>query len=228
MTYSIYWARGDYRERQQDANEAKCVGFVEAHFNSTTSAKANYCLAIVGGNASRTSRNWAKAWTKAIAAEFGIPNGGVLVGPKRGDYNVRYTTMPAILLEPMFVSNPEQAEIAKSEDGQKRLARVLVDSIRRFFPDGGKVAFSVGHKFKRKRPNDRGAPVHGGGWEADLAESVLEYAAAMLTETAQPDDDRVIDVELNGRVICKHVADADAVVTWNAERETLVITEPAS
>ena len=43
--------------------------------------------------------------------------------------------MPAILLEPLFVSNPRHAEIVRSEDGQMRpRARVLVDSIKRFFP----------------------------------------------------------------------------------------------
>ena len=41
--------------------------------------------------------------------------------------------MAAILLEPLFVSNPRHAEIVRSEDGQMRLARVLVDSIKRFF-----------------------------------------------------------------------------------------------
>ena len=90
--------------------------------------------------------------------------------------------MPAILLEPLFASNPQQADIIRNDSGQTRLARVLVESIQRFFPDGGLIAFSVGHKYKTSNPRDLGAALAGGGWEAEFAEKVLVKAKAILEQ----------------------------------------------
>jgi N-acetylmuramoyl-L-alanine amidase len=56
------------------------------------------------------------------------------------------SNMPAILVEPLFARNPQHAESICSDAGQQRLAQILADSIRRCFPNGGRVAFSVGHK----------------------------------------------------------------------------------
>ena len=39
----------------------------------------------------------------------------------------------------LFASNPQQAEIIRSDSGQDTLARILAESIRRFFPAGGLV-----------------------------------------------------------------------------------------
>ncbi len=100
---------------------------------------------------------------------------------ERGNFNLRLTAMPAILVEPLFASNPRHAAIIRSSEGQGRLAAVLVDSIREIFPSGGIVAFSVGHKGKTHAASDRGAPVVGGGYEADYAEAVMLRAKAMLT-----------------------------------------------
>ena len=89
--------------------------------------------------------------------------------------------MPVILLEPLFASNTNQAEIIRSENGRERLAKVLADSIRQYFPKGELIAFSVGHKYKTSSANDRGAAVIGGGNEADFAEMVLIKVQALLT-----------------------------------------------
>jgi hypothetical protein len=116
-----------------------------------------------------------------LGGDHGIKVGGY---DGRGDDNLRHTDMPAILLEPLFVSNPAHAAIVRSEDGQMRMAQVLVDSIKKFFPTGGLIAFSVGHKYKTSNPADRGAAVVGGGSEAEFAEKVLLKAETMLHEIA--------------------------------------------
>jgi len=51
--------------------------------------------------------------------------------------------MPAILLEPLFTSNPQHAEWLRSETGQIRLAQIICDSIQRFFQTGGLIGFSA-------------------------------------------------------------------------------------
>lgn len=68
------------------------------------------------------------AYAEAIGREFSATLGGdqgILVGGYngRGDDNVRYTDMPAVLLEPLFGSNPAHAEWIRSEAEQTRLAR---------------------------------------------------------------------------------------------------------
>lgn len=227
--YDVVWVKGDYRDRQLQANSLGCVCYVEAHFNALgqddpDTQRDNPALCIVGANASTTSRNWAKWYTSAIAEEFGIRNGGILVGPRRGDFNLRYTSMPAVLLEPLFCSDATQAGIIKSADGQNRLARILTDSIRRFFPNGGKVAFSVGHKYKDSNPNDRGARILGGGWEAEYAEEVLYKAQGMISGGIDVSgNDRVVRVIVGGVTVQDFKVEPDADVRWNQATDTLTI-----
>ena len=165
--YEVRFYKGDYSERQRRANVDQAAAYIEHHFNSSSSPTADYTVVITGSNASQTSRNWGRWYARAISREFEVPVGGdqgIMVGgyDGRGDGNLRHTDMPAILLEPLFASNPRHAEMVRSEDGQMPMVRVLVDSIKRFFPDGGLIAFIVGHKDKTSNPNDRGAALVGG------------------------------------------------------------------
>jgi len=185
--YSVKFYKGNYRDRQSAANADRAICYVEHHFNSCGFPEVEYTVVVVGSNASRTSREWGRWYAHAVSKEFGTTLGGddgIKVGgySGRGNANICHTRMPAILVEPLFASNPDHAAIIRSDEGQERLARVLVESIRTFFPAaaGGLVAFSVGHKYKRSKPNDRGARLHGGGTEADYAEKVLIKAAAVL------------------------------------------------
>jgi N-acetylmuramoyl-L-alanine amidase len=181
--YTTKFYRGDYPERQRAANTDKAICYVEHHFNAGPET-ANYTCAVVATNASTTSKRWASFYCDAVAKQFGIKNNGVLLGGDggRGNGNISQTAMPAILVEPFFVSNPSGALWAKTR--QDELAKILALSIRTFFPGGGLVAFSVGHKYKNSRPMDRGAAVLGGGNEADLAEQVLLKASSLLTPRA--------------------------------------------
>jgi hypothetical protein len=231
--YEVRFYKGDYRQRQLAANADGCVAYVEQHFNSAASPGAGYAVVVCGSNASQTSRNWGRWYGEAIGREFNVKVGGdhgILVGGfnGRGDDNLRYTDMPAVLLEPLFVSNPAQAEWIRSEAGQTRLARVLVDSIRRFFQKGGRIAFSVGHKYKTSAAADRGAAVAGGGWEADYAEAVLLKAKVMLEATAAPQTERLVRVMIGDEQVWSGAIDADAEVAWDGLRGVLRIDQPAS
>jgi len=184
-SYRVKLYKGDYRVRQRDANHDGAVCYVEHHFNSCGFPEVDYSVVILASNASSTSREWGRWYAHAVADEFDTPLGGddgIKVGGYngRGNANIYYTRMPAILVEPLFASNPEHARNIRSEEGQGRLAKILADSIGEFFPDGGLVAFSVGHKYKTRNPHDRGASLHGGGTEADYAKKVLMRAKALL------------------------------------------------
>jgi hypothetical protein len=227
--YHVKFYKGDYRQRQEQANEDQCIGYVEQHFNSSDNREAGYSVVVVGSNASQTSKNWGRWYAAAVAREFSGSVGGdngILVGGYngRGDANLRYTDMPAILLEPLFCSNPSQAGAIKGAAGQDRLARILCDSIQRFFQKGGLLGFSVGHKYKTSHPDDRGAAIAGGGWEADCAEAVLNKAATMLSQIREPSPAaREIRIVEKGNVIASHSIDPDADVVWDPVRGVLLI-----
>ncbi len=226
--YEVRFYKGDYIQRQRQASADRAVAYVEQHFNASASPHAAYVVVITGSNASITSRNWGQWYSQATHREFSVPIGGddgIKVGGYngRGDGNLKYTSMPAILLEPLFVSNPAHAEIARSDDGQTRLARVLVDSIERFFPSGGLIAFSVGHKYKTSNPNDRGAAVVGGGTEADIAELVLLKAQAMLEASAGAPEGRHLKVVQGDTVLLDKRLDEDAEIVWDPERSIMRI-----
>lgn len=231
--YRVRFYKGDYIERQRAANRDRCVGYVEHHFNSTAGTGGDYAAVIVGSNASNTSKNWAQWYARAVASSFGIGlarGDGVLVGGfnGRGDGNVRFTDMPAILLEPLFANNPTHAQWIKSDEGQQRLARILADSIQRCFPKGGLIAFSVGHKYKSGNPRDRGCAVYGGGVEADYAEIVMTKAAAMLEAMGEAREARPFAVMIGNREVWRYDADPDAVVRWDELRGILFIDEPGT
>ncbi|PIY18554.1 hypothetical protein CO110_07190 [Candidatus Desantisbacteria bacterium CG_4_9_14_3_um_filter_40_11] len=225
--YKVKFYKGEYRERQKQANDDKCVAYVEQHFNSA-GAGANYTVVITGSNASSTSMNWGQWYAGAVSREFNLPLGGdkgVMKGgyDGRGDGNIKYTNMPAILLEPLFVSNPQSAALIRTEQGQMRLAHILCESVQRFFQNGGLIGFSVGHKYKISRPNDRGADVVGGGSEADYAETVLLKAKALLEAIKEPQLEREIKIMRGTEVVYKTTIDADTDVRWDGVRGILNI-----
>ena len=228
--YTVKFYKGNYSTRQRKANKDEAKAYVEHHFNSSSSSTANYAVVVTGSNASRTSKNWGRWYANAVATFFGTKvsgDNGILVGGwnGRGDGNLKHTDMPAILLEPLFASHPQHADIIRSESGQTELARILAESIQRFFPDGGLIAFSVGHKYKKSNPNDRGAALAGGGSEADYAEKVLKKAAVMLEAIDQIGIARTLRVMHGDSVLFETEVDEDAQLVWNPERGLLHIPE---
>lgn len=228
--YQVKFFKGDYSTRQKDANAQKTVAYIEHHFNSSSSTSVGYAVVVTGSNASVVSKNWGRWYAKAIATHFGIQVGGdegLLVGGwnGRGDGNVKLTEMPALLLEPLFASHPQHAEIIRSESGQNALAQILVESIQRFFPDGGLIAFSVGHKYKASNPDDRGAALTGGGNEADYAEKVLLKAQTLLETIDQPNEKHTIRVLRGNQVLHEIEVDEDATIVWDPARGALQIPE---
>lgn len=230
MSYKVKFYKGDYSERQSSANQDGAVAYIEHHFNSSELASAGYSVVVVGSNASQTSKNWGIWYASAVARAFNTNVGGtrgIVVGgfDGRGDGNIKHTKMPALLLEPLFASNLAHAAIIRSERGQMQLAEILVESIQRFFPDGGLIAFSVGHKYKASKPADRGAELAGGGVEADYAEMVLLKAQIMLEQITVPKSERTVRVSHAGEVVFSRAIDEDATVVWDSARGILTIKD---
>lgn len=225
--YSVRFFKGDYAERQKAANEARCIAYIEHHFNSAETI-ASYALAIVALNSSQKSRDWGRDYVCRIGKEFGVKSGGdnglALGGfDGRGNRNLDKTHMPAILVEPLFANNPAHADWIRSEGGQARLAKVLVDSIQHAFPEGGLIGFSVGHKYKTSRPNDRGADVVGGGTEADYAEQVLLKAQKLLGEVNSPII-RKLRIFRGEDLLSEFLIEGRDSMIWYPEEDTLKIS----
>lgn len=165
-----------YKDRQKYANSIGATVYLELHYNAKKydrpGMQDNPASVLVANNASRTSRSIAADIAQCVADAFGFASGGVdvLSDSRRGYYNLVYTAMPACLLEPLWVSDEEQAILAASADAQRTMAEIICDTLRTHFPNGGLLALSVGHLNNPSRPGDRGAPCAiGGVSEADLA-----------------------------------------------------------
>lgn len=188
--YRVEFVIGDYRARQARANELKASLYFEGHANSTTNPRADYAMCVVSTNASAASialaRRLAVQWGAAmdvggandtdIGYQTGVRIGGA------GDYNLRYTDMPAVLGEPVFASNRVQALKAETDQGQDTIAGILVDAIRDTVPDGRLIVLSIGHQGKTSAPGDRGATWTGTRYttEAGFVHAYLQRAADLL------------------------------------------------
>lgn len=174
--YQIKFYKGDYSTRQQSANNDKAICYYEQHFNSYSETSSGIEI-LIPENASDTTRKWATLLAKKYYEILGtqLRHGNGVVEVKRGSrgyWNLARANMPAILGEPLFVSNPQEVILLKKNI--TNLASAISSSIKEIFPKGGLVAFSVGHKYKKTSPNDKGASVIGETkFEADYAEEVL-------------------------------------------------------
>lgn len=207
VKYEILWvadekSRRDYKDRQFYANEKGAVVYVEGHLNANMYSvdvngdgvmdvdKAGYAdnpsSVLVCDNAGQGTREMGTYFSGECSKAFGMPNRGLVV-LKKGDrayYNLYYTKMKAILVEPLYVSDAEVAVIAQTEHAKDTIAQILANTIRKFIPSGGLIAFSVGHMFKASSKWDRGAPVVGTKGKVAEADLVIDYmrrAADLLT-----------------------------------------------
>lgn len=184
MSYQIHHARGNLTVRQQRANAAHIVCYVEQHLNATTVPGVNYSMVIVDANSCQQSRDWGESYLERVCKEFGTRNQGVLAYLGRGSYNVRLVNAPAILVEPGFVSNPEFAARVRTGEGIDALARCLANSIREFFPFDGTIGLSAGHAYRDKP--DSGAPVaEKDGLHDPAFDDEMELNIAIIDTTAE-------------------------------------------
>ena len=181
--YKVKFYTGDYKDRQKEANEDGAICYIEQHFNSVEDNKVNYTLVLVKEDSPEISFQMGEYYTEKISKKFQIKKGNgkgltIIKDGDRGYGNLKYAEMPSILLEPFFLSSPEGLKWA--QERQDELAEILAETIYVYFPEGGLIAFSIGHKYKYSRPDDTGAGPFDGMNEIDFNEKVLEKAAKIL------------------------------------------------
>ncbi len=117
---------------------------------------------------------------KTISGVWGVRQRGVknAAGTRAGF--IRFYHSPAILLEPCFLSNAEEANLVHDVDALRQLGEAIADVLWRWLPFDAVLGLDIGHKFKTSRPHDRGARCFYGDYEADHAEQSAKVVAASL------------------------------------------------
>jgi len=171
---------GDYvnnHNRQQSAASQGCICVVDFHFNSVSDPTVQGGSIIYQTNNS-SSKPFADVTWAEIAAIGLPPHGSPVVSTAqapRGSYIAHYV-MPTILLEPLFVSNQQQATWLHDPSHSSLLAAAIASAIVGQFLGLGPIGLSPGHALKSTP--DPGAPCALGDSEAvhslDLANLVAQ------------------------------------------------------
>ncbi len=116
------------------ANAWPAEVFVSVHANSNENRAAHGTETYHGRNASQASKNLARAVHQEMVSATGFRDRGV---KEAGFYVITHTTMPAILVETGFLSNPvEEGHLAKPEM-QEKIAQAITNGVTEVF--GAKV-----------------------------------------------------------------------------------------
>jgi len=174
--WTVKFYTGNYPDRQKQANSDKAICYLEGHFNASDNPRAGGIEIIIADNASRATRKWAEFlvthFNFTLQTRIRHVNGIKEVSKgERGWKNIFHTKMPAVLIEPLFITNPKELKLF--DEKKDTLAYIIAGSIKTIFPDGGLIGLSIGHKGKESNPNDKGAKAVDGRWEADLVEKLL-------------------------------------------------------
>ncbi len=141
----------------------RAICYTECHLNASTAPSVNWGEVIVGRTLDRRrseiEKRLGETFLARVCGGFGHQNRGVRVGG-RGSGNIYRTSMPSMLIEPGFISNPEFYKFAATGEGADAIGSALAFAIHEVFPAGGLVALRLGHAYRG--PNgetlDSGAP----------------------------------------------------------------------
>ncbi|MBC7253630.1 MAG: N-acetylmuramoyl-L-alanine amidase [Actinobacteria bacterium] len=115
-------------QRWQMANSWGADRFISVHHNSVSDSDVNYTITLVSKQASQESLALANAVQAELVAELGLPNNGVWLVDYCGVLN--NTTMPAILTEASFISNPREEQLLRDDAYLAREAQAIFRGIR--------------------------------------------------------------------------------------------------
>lgn len=180
----IVWLTGDYvdaHERQRQAQMARCNLVIEFHFNSADDPRA------VGSEVwykpdSESSESLARSLMGAYR-DLGLPRHGDGVMPAvRGTRAawIRHYAMDTVLLESLFVTNPNEARWIHNSENVEFLGRAIAGRVLAFVAPDATVGLSVGHLFKSSSPNDRGARCALGDTEGEHNQALANVVARLL------------------------------------------------
>ncbi|WP_350343719.1 N-acetylmuramoyl-L-alanine amidase [Proteinivorax tanatarense] len=122
--------RVSLEERARIANSNNADIFVSVHVNGFTSPSANGTETYWHTRGSNSSRRIAGIMQRRMLSALGLRDRGV---KQANFYVLRETRMPAVLLEPLFITNPQEAELIKRVETKEKIAEVILNGIIEFY-----------------------------------------------------------------------------------------------
>ena len=122
--------------RVEIASQASSSAFVSIHYNSSRNPSANgiEIFFLFDSKEERGRSISSKKLADAVLPRLIRRTEAVSRGVKKGNfYVIRETSMPAILVEGGFVSNPQERMQLKTREYQEKIARALADGIDHYF-----------------------------------------------------------------------------------------------
>ncbi len=128
---------GDYdlslRERVNIASKKEADVFLSLHHNGFSNPAARGCETFYFPG-SKQGRKLARHMQTEMLKFLSVPDRGIK--SSKNLYVLRATSMPAVLVEPLFVTSPQDQEIYSTSDYFKELAARLIRGLHKFFKSG--------------------------------------------------------------------------------------------
>lgn len=177
----IVWLKGDYvgkHERQEQAKKANCRLVISFHFNAHSNSKAEGAEAYHNnkGDAAFIAYRLTLVTTRLLGVRF---RKVTIASGTRAAF-INFYHCPAVLIEPCFITNPEEANLVHDDSVMRKLGESIANELFRWLPFDAIVGFDIGHKFKTSSISDKGARCFYGDYEADHAEKLAKIVAASI------------------------------------------------
>lgn len=117
---------GDLSDVAVFANLAKADIFISIHCNGSKNPASAGTETYIYSDSS-PAKSLAQAIQAAVVGVSGTADRGVKLGPHL--YALRKTTMPALLIELAFISNPTEEQLLGNADVQRRIALAIASAI---------------------------------------------------------------------------------------------------
>lgn len=128
VAYTDATASEEMRARVDAANNAQADLFISIHNDSFTSSTATGTTTFYYSD--KDSIKLATLVQRSLTEKIGTKNRGARFA---SFYSLRYTIMPAILVEVAFISNPVEEMLLSSVDGRDNAAESICDGILKYF-----------------------------------------------------------------------------------------------
>lgn len=125
------------RPRVNLANDVDCDFFISIHCNSSTSNRpnGNEILYYDHQNKKIKTKDLAKIFSEEIGKNISLKNSGILQMKNDDVLILNHATVPAIMVETGYLSNLNDLEYLKSQEGQIAMARGIYNGIWRAYAE---------------------------------------------------------------------------------------------
>lgn len=115
------------RRRVVLANRNKVDAFISVHLNSFTQPVGRGTETYYY---KRSEKRLAQSIHKQLVKNLKRRNNGL---KRTGFYVLRYSKMPSVLIEPMFMTNPKELELIKKPETREKIAQSIYDGLANYF-----------------------------------------------------------------------------------------------